>query len=97
MIHSQYINIGRENKFSIYNAGIQNALFIIQLLCAIIMGTKLLPNLYIPIFSTFMCYYNGDKTFIKSIYSKFLLKIIANQVYGNKLSGTTDTKHSYFK
>ncbi len=41
--------------------------------------------------------YNGDKTFIKSIYSKNFLKIIANQVYGNKLSGTTDTKHSLFQ
>ena len=61
------------------------------------MGTKLLPNLYIPIFSTFMWHHNVDKTFIKSIYSKFLLKIVANQVYGNKLSGTTDTKHSLFQ
>ncbi len=27
----------------------------------------------------------------------FFLKIIANQVYGNKLSGTTDSKHLLFQ
>ena len=72
-----YINIGRENKFSMIQRRNSKRTF------------------YNP---TFMCHYNGDKTFIKSIYSKLFLKIIENQVYGNKLSGTTDIRNThYFK
>ena len=58
------------------------------------MGTKLISiyifQFFFENYPTFMCHYNGDKTFIKSIYSKKKFKIIANQV---KLSGTTNNRY----